>query len=106
MKVEYGNMAIAMATVKVTFTLDEATVAKLSQTAVRLAKPKSAIVRDAIHEFHANSGRLSEAERQRMVRIVKSILANPPARSQSDVDRELREIRKARRSGGRRHRAE
>jgi metal-responsive CopG/Arc/MetJ family transcriptional regulator len=96
-------MAIGMARVKVTFTLDEATIRRLNETAARLSKPKSEVVREAIQEFHAKSDRLSEAERQRMVRIMKRILAEPPARSQAEVDRELREIRRARRSGGRLH---
>jgi predicted DNA-binding protein len=95
-----------MATVKVTFTLDEATVGRLNETARRLAKPKSEVVREAIREFHAKSDRLSEVERLRMLRIMKRILAEPPTRSQAEVDRELREIRRARRSGGRLHPAE
>jgi metal-responsive CopG/Arc/MetJ family transcriptional regulator len=95
-----------MATVKVTFTLDEATVGRLNETARRLAKPKSEVVREAIREFHAKSDRLSEEERQRMLRVMKRILAEPPTRSQAEVDRELREIRRARRSGGRLHPAE
>jgi metal-responsive CopG/Arc/MetJ family transcriptional regulator len=95
-----------MATVKVTFTLDESTVAKLNQTAERLSKPKSEVVREAIQDFHARSDRLSEAERQRMVGVMKRILARAPDRTQADVDRELREIRRARRSGGRLHPAE
>jgi ribbon-helix-helix CopG family protein len=68
-------MAIGMAKIKVTFTLDEATVAKLSKTAERLAKPKSEVVRDAIHDFHAKSDRLSEAERLRMLRVLDRIVA-------------------------------
>ena len=95
-----------MATVKVTFTLDEETVAKLSQTAERLAKPKSEVVREAIRDFHAKSDRLSEAERQRMLRVLDRIAARPPTRTQDEVDREIAEIRAARRSGGRLHPAE
>jgi predicted transcriptional regulator len=93
-----------MATVKVTFTLDEATVGRLNETARRLAKPKSEVVREAIREFHAKSDKLSEAERQRMLRIMDRIIAGPPTRSQADA--ELHEIRRARRSGGRLHPAE
>jgi predicted transcriptional regulator len=88
-----------MATVKMTFTLDEATANRLNQTAARLSKPKSEVVRDAIREYHAKSDRLSEAERQRMLRKLDEIMARPPTRSQADVDRELAEIRAARRSG-------
>ena len=92
--------------VKVTFTLDEATIRRLSETAARLSKPKSEVVREAIREFHAKSDRLSEAERIRMLRILDRIAAEPPTRSQAAVDRELREIRGARRSGGRLNPAE
>src|SRR5438105_12964098 len=99
-------MAIGMATVKVTFTLDEATIRRLSETATRLSKPKSEVVREAIREFHAKSDRLSEAERLRMLRVIDRILATPSTRTQAEVDAELREIRRARRSGGRLHPAE
>jgi predicted transcriptional regulator len=92
-----------MAAVKVTFTLDEATIGQLNETARRLAKPKSEVVREAIREFHARSDKLSEAERQRMMRVLKEFMAKPPTRSQAEVDRELRELRRARRSRGRLH---
>jgi predicted transcriptional regulator len=92
--------------VKVTFTLDESTVARLNQTAERLAKPKSEVVREAIREYHAKSDRLSETERLRMLQIMEEIMARPPDRSQRDADREIAEIRRVRRSGGRLHPAE
>jgi predicted DNA-binding protein len=98
-------MAIAMA-VKVTFTLDEETIDSLSRTAARLAKPKSEIVREAIRQFEANSDRVSEAERLRRLRILDEIMAKPPTRPQHEVDLEIAEIRRARRHGGRLHRAE
>ncbi len=88
-----------MAAVKVTFTLDEATVARLNETASRLAKPKSEVVREAIRDYHSRTDRLSEAERQRMLRAVDELLAQPPTRSQRQVDRELLEIRKSRQQG-------
>lgn len=93
-----------MATTKVTFTFDSATIARLDDAAQRLAKPKSEIVREAIHEYHQHIGRLSESEKQRMLRIVDEIAKRPPTRPQSEVDAELKEIRRARRQGGRRHR--
>ena len=86
-----------MATVKVTFTLDQATVNRLNEAAQRLAKPKSEVVREAILEYHGKSGRLSEAERRKMLRLVEEIAAHPPTRSQREVTRELREIRTSRR---------
>jgi predicted transcriptional regulator len=47
--------------VKVTFTFDEATVAKLRRAAARTSKPQSAVVRDAISEYADRIGRLSDA---------------------------------------------
>jgi predicted transcriptional regulator len=91
---------------KMTFTLDETTVNRLNQTASRLAKPKSEVVREAILDYHAKSDRLSESERQRMLRALGEFLKRPPTRSQREVDREIAEIRAARRRGGRLHHAE
>lgn len=93
-----------MATVKVTFTLDAATIARLNQAAERLAKPKSQVVREAIRDYAERTGRLSEVERRRMLRAIDEMVARIPTRPQSEVDRELRELRAARRSGGRRTR--
>jgi metal-responsive CopG/Arc/MetJ family transcriptional regulator len=88
--------------VKVTFTLDENTVAKLQDASRRLAKPKSEVVREALVDYHARIGRLSEQERIRAVRLLAEHLARPPERSQAETDRELKELRAARRAGGRR----
>jgi metal-responsive CopG/Arc/MetJ family transcriptional regulator len=92
--------------VKVTFTLDEKTVAKLEDASQRLSKPKSEVVREAVVDYHARIGRLSEAERIRILRSLDELAPLVPKRSRADVDRELREIRLARRSGGRRTPAE
>ena len=91
-----------MATVKVTFTLDEATVHRLQDAAERLAKPKSEVVREAILEFHDRIGRLSERERQRLLRAFDEFVPKIPVRSLACAERELAEVRKARRRGGRR----
>lgn len=99
----YGGNGVA---IKMTFTLDEATVLRLNRTAARLAKPKSEIVREAIRDYEASSDRLSEAERLRMLRIVDQIAKRPPTRSQREVNREIADIRRARHSGGRLHSAE
>ena len=88
--------------VKMTFTLDDETVAALEQAAQRLARPRSAIVREAIREYGARAGRLSEEERRRMLRTIDAVLTRAPTRSAAAVDRELLETRQARRSGGRR----
>jgi predicted transcriptional regulator len=87
---------------KVTFTLDRATVDRLEDAASRLSLPKSGVVREAIAEYHGRIGRLSESERLKMLRTLDELLARIPNRPQSEVDRELKAIRQARRSGGRR----
>jgi metal-responsive CopG/Arc/MetJ family transcriptional regulator len=91
--------------IKVTFTLDEATVGRLNDTARRLAKPKSEVVREAIRDYHFRSDRLGEAERRRMLRVLDQMMKRPPTRSQRDVGREIAQIRAARKSGGRLHAA-
>jgi hypothetical protein len=91
-----------MATTKVTFTLDPVTVRKLQDAANRLAIPKSDIVREAITEFHDRLGRLSERERRGMLRALDELVPKIPTRRAAVVDRELAEVRQARKSGGRR----
>ena len=91
-----------MATTKVTFTLDAETINRLERASERLSKPKSQVIREAVQEYYERIGRLSESERLRMLRVLDEIMARPPSRPAKDVDRELREIRRARRSGGRR----
>lgn len=88
---------------KVTFTLDDPTLRRLADAAERLKKPKSEVVREAIADYHARVGRLSEAERLRLLKIIDEIAASPPTRSQKEVESEIAEIRAARRAGGRRH---
>jgi predicted transcriptional regulator len=92
--------------VKLTFTVDEETAQTLKRTSERLHKPQSMIVREAVAEYAARAGRLTEAERRIMLRAVDRIIGQPPTRPQADVDRELREIRRARRAGGRRRPSE
>ena len=91
-----------MATTKVTFTLDQATVARLQEAASRLALPKSEVVREAIHDFYERIGRLSERERLRLLRTFDEVVPRIPSHDAGEVDRELKAIRKARRAGGRR----
>jgi len=88
---------------KVTFSVDDATVRLLRLTAERLRKSQSLVVREAIAEYGARSGRLTEAERRRMLAVVDAIMKRPSAGSAADVAKELREVRRARRHGGRRH---
>jgi predicted transcriptional regulator len=88
--------------VKMTFTLDDETVAALRQASERLAKPQSVIVREAIREYGARAGRLNEEERRRMLRSIDAVLTQPATRTVAAVERELRELRDSRRRGGRR----
>ena len=91
--------------VKVTFTLDEQTVSRLRQTAARANQPQSQVVRAAVNDYADRVGRLSEAERIRMLATLDAMVSRKPGRTAADVDRELRSIRSARRGGGRRHRS-
>jgi predicted transcriptional regulator len=91
--------------VRVTFSLDEGTVAQLRQTAARLRKAQSHVVRDAIAEYSARSDRLSEGERRSAMGVLERLRDAKPTRPVSDVDQELRALRAARSSGGRRHRS-
>ncbi len=90
-----------MAKVKVTFTLDQSSVELLERTAELVGKPKSQVVREAIHDYHARAGRLSERERRHMLKTYDAITERIPRRSARAVDEELEQIRAARRSGGR-----
>ena len=76
-----------------TFTLDAATADRLRRMAALTRRPQSAIVRDAIRDFEANSQRLSPAEQQRMLAVIDEIAARPIDRSAADVRKELAELR-------------
>ena len=91
-----------MAKPKATFTLDTTTIRRLEQTADRLSRPKSQVVREAIHEYSERVGRLSERERLRMLRAFDEFVPAIPPRPDKEVQKELRAIRDARRGGGRR----
>ena len=88
--------------VKVTFTLDEATVDRLRRAAARLARPQSQVVRDAIREYADRVGRLSDQERLRLLQVFDAVVPVIPARPLREVAAELKAIRSARRQGGRR----
>jgi hypothetical protein len=91
-----------MATTKVTFTLDGDTIARLRATADRLAIAKSAVVREAIREFSERVGRLGERERRRLLETFDRLVPRIPSRPLREVERELADLRRARRLGGRR----
>lgn len=89
---------------KLTFSLDEETVRALRSAAGRQRKPQSLIVREAIAHYTAREDLLSEAERARLLGVLRQIGHRPPTRPQSEVERELQEIRRTRRTGSRRAR--
>ena len=84
---------------KVTFSLDDETVEALRTAAARLGKAQSLIVREAVAEYTSREERLSDVERGRLLETLRRIRSRPVTRSQADVDRELRAIRRARRTG-------
>lgn len=92
--------------VKVTFTLDDETIGSLRRTSARLSKPQSQVVREAVLDYAARVGRLSETERVQMLNTFDTFVPVIPSGPARNVARELREIRAARRTGGRRHSSE
>lgn len=83
--------------VKVTFTLDEATVATLKRTAARHRKPQSWVVREAVAEYGAKEDRLTPDEKARMLAALERLSQAPITRTQAEVDHEIAEIRRSRR---------
>jgi predicted DNA-binding protein len=90
-----------MAKVKATFTLDQATIKRLQLASERLGRPKSQIVREAIHNYPEHLGRLTEEERVRMLRVIDEMVPMIPRRPVEEVEAELKAIREARRRGWR-----
>ncbi len=83
--------------VKVTYSLDDATVRRIRRAAERLGKPQSHVVREAVAEYDARTDRLSEAERLRMLAVLDRWRKEHVPRSGESVEAELREIRLSRR---------
>jgi hypothetical protein len=88
--------------VKLTFTVDEDTAARLRRIASRLARPQSRVVRDAIRDYGERVGRLDEEERERLLRAFDTLVPRIPGRPVAEVDAEIAAVRAARRRGGRR----
>lgn len=88
-------------TVKMTFTLDQDTSARIDRTALRLGIPKSAVVREAVAEYAARAGRTSEQDRLLMLSVFDDLLARIPLAPADSVATELAALRRARQSGGR-----
>jgi metal-responsive CopG/Arc/MetJ family transcriptional regulator len=88
---------------RATFSLDEATIAEIKRTAERLKKPQSHVIREAVADYAARTDLLSERERRRVLSLLETLRSTKPTRSEDAVDKELADIRAARRGGGRRH---
>lgn len=85
-----------------TFTLDAETAARIQRIAARLGASKSGVVREAVREYAAHVGRLSDDERRRALAAFDELVPRIPLRPAAAVDREIAEVRAARRRGGRR----
>ncbi len=83
--------------VKVTYSLDDTTVRRIRRAAVRLGRPQSQVVREAVAEYDARTDRLSEAERLRMLEVLDRLRSEPVTGSRAAGDAELRELRLSRR---------
>jgi hypothetical protein len=92
-------------TLKMTFTLDERTAERIDRTAQRLGVSKSGVVREAVREYAARAGSLSEGERLRLLDVFDAVVSRIPLRPAAAADREIAAVRRARREGGRRTRA-
>jgi hypothetical protein len=90
-----------MASTKMTFSLDQRTVARLNEAAERLQKPKSQVVREAIEDYAERVGRLSETERRQLLKIFDEVVPAIGPRPLAEVEEEIAEVRRARRGGGR-----
>jgi len=91
-----------MAPLKMTFSLDDTTAAQLARTAERLQTSKSAVVREAVAEYAARAGRMSEAERRRALRAFDELVDKIPQGPAARIDEELASLVRARHEGGRR----
>ncbi|HTH02489.1 MAG TPA: ribbon-helix-helix protein, CopG family [Vicinamibacterales bacterium] len=91
---------------KFTFVFDDETARTLRTTAERLGKSQSLVVREAVAEYAAHAGRLTDAERRRMLGAIDALMRRPASRSREAVAAEIRAVRTARRHGGRKHSAE
>ena len=89
--------------IKVTYTLEDETVARIRAAAARLKKPQSQIVREAVAQYTGRPDHLTDEERREKLRIFDRMIAQVPARSDREVEAELQDIRRARRRGGRLH---
>jgi Ribbon-helix-helix protein, copG family len=90
-----------MAACKLTFTLNEDTIKRIEDAAQRLAIPKSQVVRQAVADYHSRLGLMSEGERKRLLNAFDTLVPAIPDRPLHETESEQREVRRARRTGGR-----
>lgn len=86
---------------KMTFTLDEEARRELERAARRLDMAKSQVVREALRVYGEYLGRLSDEEREEQLATFDRVVPAIPGRPRREVERELDEIRDARKAGGR-----
>lgn len=91
---------------KFTFVFDDETTRTLRATAARLGKSQSLVVREAVAEYGARAGRLTDAERRRMLGTIDGLMRRAPVRSRQATAAEIQALRRARHQGGRKRRAE
>lgn len=84
---------------KVTFSLDHETVQLLRRVSERSRKAQSLVVREAVAQYAAREETLTDAERERLLAVLRDIKAQPVTRPASEVDRELQDVRRSRRTG-------
>ncbi|MEO7158492.1 MAG: aspartyl protease family protein [Vicinamibacterales bacterium] len=88
---------------RATFSLDEATISEIRRLAERVRKPQSQVIREAVADYAERADRLSERERRHLLGVLDGLRIAKPTRSAKQVDAELKQLRKDRRAGGRRH---
>ena len=84
---------------KLTFSLDEDAVRLLRRIAERTRKPQSLVIREAIAQYAAREEKLSDEERERLLKVLHDIRRQPATREPAEVDRELQDVRRSRRTG-------
>lgn len=87
---------------KMTFTLDDETARDIDRAADRLGIAKSQVVREAVRLYGEQLGRLTDEEKEAKLAVFDRLVPAIPDRPREEVERELAEVRDARRGGGRR----
>jgi predicted transcriptional regulator len=91
-----------MASIKMTFSLDQETATRLRRAAERTGLPQSQVVREAVADYELRIGRLSERERTRLLATFDEVVPRIRGRAPAEVVAEVAEVRRLRRLGGRR----